>query len=125
MILEAREHIGEPGLWIDVVQLGGLDQRVDGSGSAATLVRSREGPVFAADRDAAQRSLGGIVRHAQPAVIEEADEAGPAVEAVGDRLGDIVARRELGALLAQPSLQCGDDWPALLLAHALSLVCRD
>jgi hypothetical protein len=29
MILDAREDIGEPGLRVDVVELGGLDQRVD------------------------------------------------------------------------------------------------
>jgi hypothetical protein len=54
-ILQAREVVGERSLRIDVVELGCLDQRVDGGGTAAALVRPREGPVVATDRDAAQR----------------------------------------------------------------------
>src|SRR5215831_1597011 len=53
------------------------------------VVRSREGPVVAADRDAAQRTFGGAVRHAQAAVVEEADQAAPAIEAVGNGLGGL------------------------------------
>ena len=41
-------------------------------------------------RDAAQRSFGGVVGHAEAAVVEEADQAAPVVEAVSDRLGDLV-----------------------------------
>jgi len=26
MILQAREHVGEPGLWVDLVELGGLEK---------------------------------------------------------------------------------------------------
>src|SRR6476619_994531 len=35
---QACEHVGEPGLRIDVVELGGGDQRVDGSRTTAALV---------------------------------------------------------------------------------------
>jgi hypothetical protein len=42
MILQAREDIGEPSLRIDVVELGGLDQRVDGGGApAGRCIRAR------------------------------------------------------------------------------------
>src|SRR5882757_4872668 len=99
MILQARQQVGEPGLRIDVVELGGLDQRVDGRGATAAGVRAGEGPVVAADSDAAQRALGGVVGQAQAAVVEEADETVPAVEAVGDRLGELTVARELGVLL--------------------------
>ena len=40
---------------------------------------------------AAERSLGSIVGHAQAAIIEETDEAAPAVEAIGDGLGNLIA----------------------------------
>jgi hypothetical protein len=33
MILQTGEDVGEPSLRVDVVELGGLDQRVDGGGS--------------------------------------------------------------------------------------------
>ena len=115
MILQARQDVGEPGLRVDVVELCGLDQRVDSGGPPAAFVRAGEGPVVASDGNAAQRPLGGIVRHAQAAVIEEARERDPAIEAVVDRLGDIVARGEVAALLAQPGLQRGDRRPAALV----------
>ena len=76
MIGQPSKQIREPGLRVDVVELGGLDQRVDGGGTAAAFVGAGEGPVVAPDRDAAQRPLGGVVGHAQAAVVEEAGEAG-------------------------------------------------
>ena len=74
MILQAREDIGEPGLRIDVAELGGLDQRVDRSGATAAFVRAGEGPIVAADRERPDRPLGGIVGDAQTAVVEEAGQ---------------------------------------------------
>src|SRR5882672_12766780 len=38
-----------------------------------------EGPVVAVDGDEAQRRLGGVVGHAKAAIVEEADQALPAV----------------------------------------------
>src|SRR5229473_1322973 len=124
MILQSCEDIGEPGLRVDVVELCGLDQRVDSRRAPTAFVGACERPVTAADGDAAQRPLGGVIRHAQAAVVEEAGERGPAIEAVLDRLGDLVARGQLAALLAQPTLQCDDQRPAALVAHALALVRR-
>ena len=43
------------------VDLGGLDQAVDGGGAVAALVRAREQPVPSAEDDAAQRALCRIV----------------------------------------------------------------
>src|SRR5882724_10023546 len=79
---------------------------------------------MATDSDAAQRPLGGVVGQAQAAVVEEADETIPAVEAVGDRLGDLTVARELGVLFAQPRSQRFDPRSAALLAHAPALVRR-
>ena len=52
IIEHSSEDIGEPGLRIDVVELGGLDQRVDGSGPPAAFVGAGECPVVASDRNA-------------------------------------------------------------------------
>jgi hypothetical protein len=71
MIGQPGEHVGKPGLRIDAVELGGLDQRVDGGGAAAAFVGAGEGPVLAADGDGTQLAFGGVVGHAQPAVIDE------------------------------------------------------
>ena len=75
---------------IDIVELGSLDQCVNGSGAAAAFIGAGEGPVVATDRDAAQRSLSSIVGHAQPSVVEETGEDAPAFETVVDGLCRIV-----------------------------------
>jgi hypothetical protein len=38
IILQPAEHICEPGARIDVIELTGFDQRVDGSGALAAAV---------------------------------------------------------------------------------------
>ena len=57
MVRDAGEDIGEPCLRIDVVELCGLDQRVDDGGALPTTIRAAEQPGLAAERDAAQRAL--------------------------------------------------------------------
>jgi hypothetical protein len=47
MIRQASEHVCEPSLWVDIVELCGCDQGVDRSGAPATFVGTGEGPVFA------------------------------------------------------------------------------
>ena len=73
---DAGEDIGEPGLRIDVVHLGGDDQAVHQGGALAAAIGTREEPRFSAKSDTAQRPFGGIVGQADPAVVEEAREAG-------------------------------------------------
>ena len=121
VIQHAREDVGEPGLRIDVVELGGGDERVEGSCPPAAFVGAGEGPVAAPDRDGTQLALGGVVGHAQAAIIEEAGQRRPALEAVVDGLAGIAVLGDPGALLAQPGLQCNDERPAALGAHAHAL----
>ena len=118
MILQTREDVGEPSLWIDVVELGGLDQSVDRSGALTPLVGAGEGPVMATHDDGPNLPLGCVVGHAQPAIVEEARECHPSGQAVGDGLGDLALPGELGALFAQPGLQRDDERTALLAAGA-------
>ena len=74
MIGDAGEDIGEPGLRIDIVELRGLDQGVDDRTALPAAVGAAEQPRLAAERDAAERALGGIVGEADPAIVEEACE---------------------------------------------------
>src|SRR5262249_21273204 len=92
IIEQACEQVREPGLRIDVVELGGFGQRVDGGGTTAAVVRPGEGPVVAANGDAAQNALGSVIRHAQAAVLDEGGACGPVPETVVDRLGGIALR---------------------------------
>src|SRR6266851_2885746 len=72
-------------------------------------------------RDAAQRPLGGVVAETQPAVVEEARQGIPTIEAVGDRLGGLACGRELGISLAQPGFQGFDQRSAALVAQGSAL----
>jgi hypothetical protein len=65
VIKHSCQDIGEPGLRIDVVELRGRDQRIDGSRPSAAFVGAGEGPVAAFN--GTQLALGGVVRHAQAA----------------------------------------------------------
>jgi hypothetical protein len=52
LLLHAGQYIGEPSLWIDVVELGGLcDEGVDRSRAVAALIGAGEGPISSSDRD--------------------------------------------------------------------------
>ena len=81
MIWKRGQHVSEPGLRIDVVHLAGFDQGIDGGGTMAAGIRAGEGPILSSDRHTTQRSFGGVVRKADAAVVEEAGERCPAVEA--------------------------------------------
>lgn len=61
MVGDARQHVGEAGLRVGVVELGGSVQAVDDGGALAAAVRTGERPRLAAECDAAQRPLDGIV----------------------------------------------------------------
>jgi hypothetical protein len=45
MIRQAGQHVGEPGLRIDVVELGAGDEGVEGRCAPAAFLRISEGPV--------------------------------------------------------------------------------
>jgi hypothetical protein len=44
MLGDAGEHVGEPSLRVDVVELGGADQGIDDGGALATAVGAAEQP---------------------------------------------------------------------------------
>src|ERR1700674_5388405 len=80
--MDAAAHIGEPRLGVCTIELGRGDEGVNASGALAAPVRAGEEPRLPADRDPAQRSLGRVVREADPAVAEEAAERRRALQHV-------------------------------------------
>src|SRR5437763_15139190 len=78
MIGDPPQDVGEPGLWVDAVELSALDQRKHRSGALAAAVGASEQPGLAADCDPAQRPLSGIAVHADGAVGEKAGEGASA-----------------------------------------------
>ena len=80
MIGDATQHIGEPGLGVDAVEFGGGDQGVDCGRALAAAIGTGEPPSPASQSNTTQRTLSGIVRHADAAVVEKAGEGRPALE---------------------------------------------
>ena len=87
------EDVGEPGFGIDVVQATGRDHRQHDGGSVSATQTAGEGPVAPAQRDAAQRSFGGVAAEADPAIVEEAGEVVPAPEHVVHGFQDLGGAR--------------------------------
>ena len=102
MIRNSSEDIGKPGAGINVIQFAGFDQRIDGGSPAATGVAAAECPVFAPDGDAAHRALGGVVAHADAAVIKEARERGPSLEVTNYLMQGF---QKLMGLLPKPQME--------------------
>ena len=84
---QSPQHIAQVGTGIDPVELGRLDQAHDGGRALACQQRARKQPVLAPDRDGPHLVLDPIVVDGQPAVVDEARERLPALEAVVQRLG--------------------------------------
>jgi hypothetical protein len=61
VIGDARQYVGEPGLRVDVVELGRLNQRQHDGGPFATAIRTREQPSFSSERNASQRTFCRVV----------------------------------------------------------------
>ena len=57
---DPSEHVGEPRLGIDVVELRRLDQRVHHRRALASGIGTTEGPIPATDGNATNGALGGI-----------------------------------------------------------------
>ena len=49
MVVNSAEHIGEPGLGINAIPFGGLDQRIGDGGRSASAFGSGKKPVLASD----------------------------------------------------------------------------
>src|SRR4051795_5581882 len=94
MLRQTAQDIGEPGPRIDIIEPTGLDQGVHGGSPMAALVRAGKRPVLAPDRNAADRSLGCVVRQADAPVLQKAREGWPALEHVVDGLRGLVLGRE-------------------------------
>ena len=62
MVNDAAQHVGELGLRVDVVELGGADERADGGGALAAAVGIGEQPGLAAAMPRSERSAELLVR---------------------------------------------------------------
>ena len=61
MLSDPAQDIGQPGLRIDVVQLGGDDERIHCRGALSAAIGSCEQPRLSAEGDATQRAFSRVV----------------------------------------------------------------
>ena len=85
MIKKFRKDVGKPGLGIDVVQLAGFDQCIDGGGPMPSRVRTCESPVGPANGHTPHGALGCIIAEADAPILQEAGEGGPIVSSIWSR----------------------------------------
>src|SRR6266404_5219549 len=64
---DAREHVCQPSLRINIVELASLNQRQHDRGTLAAAIGAGKQPRFSAQCYSSKRPLGGIVAHADPA----------------------------------------------------------
>ena len=124
MVGDAGENVAEVGFGVEAVELGGLDEGVGRGGASSAFIRSGEEIVFAAQGNAAQGALGGIVVDLQPAVVEVASQGRPACEGIAHGAGEFGLGRELGSGDVEPGPQLVDRRASSLPACLPSLVRR-
>ncbi len=117
---DAGEHIGEPRLWVDVVETAGRDDREHDGGSIGPTLGTGEGPVSTPERNSSQSALGRIVRETNPAIFQETGKTIPALQHVIDRLDHLGRFAEGAALPFQPRVHVIEQRLALLLARGQS-----
>lgn len=87
VVWEAGGGVGETGVRIDAVELGGLDQSGGGGGGTAAGLRADEEGVRPTEGDAAPGTFGWVVVDLRDAVAEGGPEARQAGKGMADRGG--------------------------------------
>jgi hypothetical protein len=118
---DAGEDVGQLGLRVDVVEPGGLDQRVEDGGALTTAIGAAEQPCLADQPHAAQRAFGGVVAETDPAVVQEPGERRLAAQHVADRLDEVVVAQELCQLGGEPAVKVIHQWRAMFIVDSKAL----
>ncbi|KIC37258.1 hypothetical protein RA26_08210 [Leisingera sp. ANG-M7] len=120
MIVDAVEHVGQPGLRIGTNHLRGLDERYGAGQSFPAAVGSCEEPVFPTDPDRAYGPLGRIFVDADAPVLQEECKGGPAGHPIPEGLGQIALSRNARKLGLNPRLEGPDQESGVLLTRRLA-----
>jgi len=81
----------------------------DATGDLNALVTDVSLACKAISRKVAYGALGGVIAHADAAIIEEAREGAPSLQAVVDSFGHRRLRRQFLALACEPRFESLDD----------------
>ena len=119
---DTGQHVGEPRLWIDVVETAGRDEGEHDGGTIGPTLRTGKRPVAATECNPSERALRGVVRETNPAIFQETGKAIPALQHVIDRLDDLGGSAERSALPFQPLVHVVEQRLALFLPRGQSFL---
>jgi len=96
MLGDALQHVAQPGLGGDAIELGRADQAIHGGRPPAAAVGAGKQEIAPAQCYAAQRPLGGRVVDLDAAVVGVAGQGWPQRECVQDRRRQVRLARQRG-----------------------------
>src|SRR4030081_1001244 len=105
MLCDAVDDVGQPSLWINIVEFGGLDERVHDRRTPSSGVGTSEEIILAAERDWANGAFGGVVAHFEAAITGKSRQGVPARGRVADGLCERTLAADLGECGFQEQLQ--------------------
>src|SRR5438128_1054347 len=97
MIGNARENIGQIGLWLDAVHFAGLDDGVYAGGALSVGVGATEEVILASQDRRFHGAFRSVVRHLKAAIGDVAAQPLPARQRIANGLG----KRALAAHLVE------------------------
>src|SRR6201987_4939822 len=119
---ELGEDVGQIGLWIELVEFAGFNQRGQTCPICRSLVVASKQTVLSCEGDQTVCTLHTVGIHLNAAVAKEEQQAFPALEPVSDRLGKDAFLRHPGKLDFQPGPQAFDQRFRLRLPHGAALL---
>jgi len=117
VIVDAVEDVSEIGLRVEVVQLGGLDDRHGARKGFRAGVRPGKQLILSSDSNRAQGALGRVIIDGHTPVSQEQAEGLLPTEAIAERLGQIALARNAQELLFGPGKEGRDLRLAQFLAR--------
>lgn len=102
---DAGDDVGDVGLRIAAIELGGLDQRGQYGPVLGPAIGAGEKGVLAIEGQRPDGPLDGVVVELDAAIIQEQGQARPARQRVADRLGQFGLLTDCLQTGAQPGLQ--------------------
>src|SRR5271169_4748740 len=106
---DAGDDVGEPSLGVDAVEASGPYERVHYGGSTAAFVGASEEVVLAPQGQRADGAFGGVVRHFEPAVVDEAGESCPARGRIANGAGERTLAADFGERRVEKGFEVGQD----------------
>ena len=119
---EPGKRVGEPGLRIDTVQLGGLDEAGDDGPVLTAVIRAGEQRILAVQGNRPDRSFDRVAVEFDAAIVQEPGQSFPAGERRADRLGKTALAADLREPRVENAMEFINDGAAMLLARCATMM---